>query len=51
MGFDPLVISGSLDMKWLREAELKHCRVAMLAAAGAIVQVPNTTLPNGMSER
>ncbi|KAJ1473803.1 light harvesting protein 5 [Baffinella frigidus] len=37
-GFDPLVISGSLDMKWLREAELKHCRVAMLAAAGAMAQ-------------
>jgi len=45
VGFDPLVISGSLDMKWLREAELKHCRVAMLAAAGAIAQVPNQPNP------
>lgn len=24
---------------WLREAELKHCRVAMLATLGCIVQV------------
>jgi hypothetical protein len=38
VGFDPLVISGNLDMKWLREAELKHGRVAMLAAAGSIAQ-------------
>eukprot|EP00284_Hemiselmis_tepida_P011575 CAMPEP_0174926150 /NCGR_PEP_ID=MMETSP1355-20121228/9999_1 /TAXON_ID=464990 /ORGANISM="Hemiselmis tepida, Strain CCMP443" /LENGTH=224 /DNA_ID=CAMNT_0016172167 /DNA_START=23 /DNA_END=697 /DNA_ORIENTATION=+ len=37
-GFDPLCISGNLDMKFLREAELKHCRVAMLATAGAIAQ-------------
>mmetsp|Transcript_11989 Transcript_11989/g.18779 ORF Transcript_11989/g.18779 Transcript_11989/m.18779 type:complete len:158 (+) Transcript_11989:2-475(+) len=38
VGFDPLCISGYLDVKWLREAELKHCRVAMLATAGCIAQ-------------
>jgi len=37
-GFDPLTISGFLDARWLREAELKHCRVAMLATLGCIVQ-------------
>nr|7Y7B_1 Chain 1, ACPI-1 [Chroomonas placoidea]7Y8A_1 Chain 1, ACPI-1 [Chroomonas placoidea] len=37
-GFDPLTISAWLDIRFLREAELKHCRVAMLAAAGAIAQ-------------
>jgi hypothetical protein len=26
------------DIKFLREAELKHCRLAMLAAAGSIAQ-------------
>jgi light-harvesting complex I chlorophyll a/b binding protein 1 len=37
-GFDPLglsEISGvGVDLYWLREAEIKHCRVAMLATAG-----------------
>jgi len=37
-GFDPLTISGFLPADWLREAELKHCRVAMLATLGCIVQ-------------
>lgn len=30
-GFDPLNLSGSFDIKWMREAELKHGRVCMLA--------------------
>eukprot|EP00286_Rhodomonas_abbreviata_P011882 CAMPEP_0181326826 /NCGR_PEP_ID=MMETSP1101-20121128/21731_1 /TAXON_ID=46948 /ORGANISM="Rhodomonas abbreviata, Strain Caron Lab Isolate" /LENGTH=225 /DNA_ID=CAMNT_0023435357 /DNA_START=28 /DNA_END=705 /DNA_ORIENTATION=- len=38
VGFDPLTISAWMDIKWLREAELKHGRVAMLAAAGCIAQ-------------
>ena len=42
VGFDPLWVSSALpDKGWilyLREAELKHGRVAMLAAAGAIFQ-------------
>eukprot|EP00978_Attheya_sp_CCMP212_P046146 scaffold376397_cov45-Attheya_sp.AAC.1 len=42
VGFDPLGLSNiddiGIDLYWLREAELKHCRIAMLAVAG-IVQV------------
>ena len=32
-GFDPLYFSDFLDIKWLREAELKHGRICMLYAA------------------
>ena len=35
-GFDPVGFSNLVDIKWLREAELKHARVAMLACAGII---------------
>jgi len=34
VGFDPLGFSEILPMDWLREAELKHCRVSMLAVVG-----------------
>ena len=35
MGFDPLQIADSPDkLAWYREAEVKHARLAMLAAAG-----------------
>jgi len=37
-GFDPLYFSDFLDIKWLREAELKHGRICMLAATGYIAQ-------------
>jgi len=41
-GFDPLGLSNiddvGIDLYWLREAEVKHARVAMLAVSG-IVQV------------
>jgi light-harvesting complex I chlorophyll a/b binding protein 1 len=37
VGFDPVGFSNLVDIKWLREAELKHSRVAMLACAGIIV--------------
>lgn len=37
-GFDPLGLSTvdavGLDLYWMREAELKHCRIAMMAVAG-----------------
>merc|ERR1712106_385691 len=36
VGFDPLGFSEILPMDWLREAELKHCRVSMLAFVGMI---------------
>lgn len=38
VGFDPVGFSGWYDMKWLREAEIKHGRAAMLAAFGFIAQ-------------
>jgi light-harvesting complex I chlorophyll a/b binding protein 4 len=38
VGFDPLYISDLLDIQWLRESEIKHGRIAMLAALGFIVQ-------------
>ena len=38
VGFDPLGLSNidevGIDLYWLREAEVKHCRVAMLAVVG-----------------
>jgi light-harvesting complex I chlorophyll a/b binding protein 1 len=38
VGFDPLGLSNingvGLDLYWMREAELKHSRLSMLAAAG-----------------
>ena len=38
VGFDPLGISSWVDVRWLREAELKHGRICMLAATGMMVQ-------------
>jgi hypothetical protein len=38
VGFDPLGFSAKYDIKWLREAELKHGRVCMLASLGCLVQ-------------
>merc|ERR1719352_1568389 len=37
-GFDPLYFSDFLDIKWLREAELKHGRICMLASTGVMFQ-------------
>lgn len=40
VGFDPLGLSNindvGIDLYWLREAELKHCRLCMLAFAGFV---------------
>jgi len=36
VGFDPLGFSNWIDIKWLREAELKHGRVCMLAVFGFV---------------
>merc|ERR1719183_1398958 len=37
-GFDPLYLSDFIDIKWAREAELKHGRICMLAATGYFMQ-------------
>ena len=34
VGFDPFGFSSVFNVKWLREAEIKHGRVAMLATIG-----------------
>jgi hypothetical protein len=44
VGFDPLGFADWFDIKWLREAELKHCRASMLATVGFVVQ-EYVTLP------
>jgi hypothetical protein len=48
-GFDPLGLSNiddlGLDLYWLREAELKHARVAMLASFGALAQEAGLVFP------
>nr|7Y5E_72 Chain 72, Fucoxanthin-chlorophyll a-c binding protein, chloroplastic [Porphyridium purpureum]7Y5E_7N Chain 7N, Fucoxanthin-chlorophyll a-c binding protein, chloroplastic [Porphyridium purpureum]7Y7A_77 Chain 77, Fucoxanthin-chlorophyll a-c binding protein, chloroplastic [Porphyridium purpureum]7Y7A_7o Chain 7o, Fucoxanthin-chlorophyll a-c binding protein, chloroplastic [Porphyridium purpureum] len=36
--FDPIGISEYVDIRYLRESELKHGRICMLAAVGLIVQ-------------
>lgn len=38
VGFDPLNLSEYMDMKWLREAEIKHGRSSMLATVGFVAQ-------------
>lgn len=45
-GFDPLGFSDSFDIKWLREAELKHCRVSMLAVTGWLIQSAGVHFPS-----
>lgn len=36
VGFDPLAFSDFFDIKWLREAEIKHGRASMLATLGFV---------------
>jgi hypothetical protein len=38
IGFDPVGFSNYFDLRWLREAELKHGRVCMLGVVGFLVQ-------------
>eukprot|EP00555_Chaetoceros_dichaeta_P003106 CAMPEP_0198249188 /NCGR_PEP_ID=MMETSP1447-20131203/771_1 /TAXON_ID=420782 /ORGANISM="Chaetoceros dichaeta, Strain CCMP1751" /LENGTH=204 /DNA_ID=CAMNT_0043933753 /DNA_START=106 /DNA_END=720 /DNA_ORIENTATION=+ len=38
VGFDPFAFSEFFDIKWLREAEIKHGRASMLACLGFILQ-------------
>lgn len=44
-GFDPLRISDYFPMDYLREAELKHSRIAMLAITGFVAVDLGFTLP------
>ncbi len=48
-GFDPLGLSSiddlGVDLYWMREAEIKHCRVAMLAVVGSLAQELGFVLP------
>jgi len=44
VGFDPFSFSEYFDMKWLREAEIKHGRTSMLATLGFVFQ-QYVTLP------
>ena len=52
-GFDPLGLSNindlGVDLYWLREAELKHARVAMLAFVGLIMQEVGFVAPGFVS--
>ena len=52
-GFDPLGLSNinevGIDLYWLREAELKHCRVAMLAVVGLLAQEAGLSFPGYVS--
>merc|ERR1719387_3444388 len=36
VGFDPLGFTEIFPLEWLREAEIKHCRVSMLAFVGFV---------------
>jgi len=38
IGFDPLGLTKVFDIRWMRESELKHGRIAMLACVGFLVQ-------------
>jgi hypothetical protein len=44
-GFDPLYLSNFMDIKWLREAELKHGRLCMLAVVGWLTVDAGITFP------
>jgi len=38
VGFDPLNFAEYMDIKWMREAEIKHGRASMLATLGFVMQ-------------
>lgn len=53
VGFDPFGLStlDVFDIYWMREAELKHSRIAMLAALGQLAQESGFVLPNFPSDK
>jgi light-harvesting complex I chlorophyll a/b binding protein 4 len=49
VGFDPVGLSDNFDLRWLRESELKHGRVSMLAVVGFVSsQFVNFPMYSGM---
>uniref|UniRef100_A0A7S0J1N8 Uncharacterized protein n=1 Tax=Calcidiscus leptoporus TaxID=127549 RepID=A0A7S0J1N8_9EUKA len=48
--FDPLGLADKYDLNWLREAELKHGRVCMLAFAGFIANDAGLKFPGKVFE-
>ena len=49
-GFDPLGLSYWVPMDWLRESELKHGRVCMLATLGFVATDMGFVLPGEMHQ-
>jgi len=45
VGFDPFLLSDQLNLEWMRAAELKNGRVAMLAVVGWLVTALGIHLP------
>lgn len=48
VGFDPLGFSNYFDLNFLRESEVKHCRICMLAIVGWFFPEVVYHLPNEM---
>ena len=46
-GFDPLGVTDALPVYWVREAELKHGRICMLATVGWIAGLVNICQHSG----
>merc|ERR1719311_2015309 len=44
-GFDPLYLGSAYNIKWMREAELKHGRICMLAFYGYLAVDAGNTWP------
>ena len=50
VGFDPIGFSSTFNLLWLREAEIKHGRVCMLAWTGFVATDLGFTLPGEMHQ-
>jgi hypothetical protein len=50
VGFDPFGFSSIFNVKWLREAEIKHGRICMLAWTGFVATDLGFTLPGDMHQ-
>ena len=50
VGFDPIGFSSTFNLLWLREAEIKHGRVCMLAWVGFVATDLGITLPGEMHQ-